>query len=153
MASSQIARAGGTAIARSNSPRAGDDVVSFTDDTTILISPRRPSISLDQMTNDLGEDAKTLSPIYSDFSASIDTNKPSVAREDPAGAKLCPMPPRACELGVSTTVIGLDGNSFDAGALAGIIPWLAIASHSHLISFEWRLRRALTRPADVKCFA
>lgn len=118
MASSEFTGASGTAISRSNIRQAGDDVFSSTRDTAILLLPPRSSISLDQMSNDLGENAKTPYPIYNDFSASIDTNKRSVAHGDPAGAKLCPMPPRACERGVGKTAIGLNGNSFDPGALA-----------------------------------
>lgn len=155
MASSEFTGASGTAIPRSNTRQAGDDVFSSTRDTAILFLLPRSSISLDQMRNDLRENAKTPYPIYGDFSASTDSNKRSVARGDPAGAKLCPMPPRACELSVGTAANGLNGNSLDPGALAGPFPgWRSQAIRTGFpLTGDVAGRRALTRPADVECFA
>ena len=108
MASSQITDGDGTAKSLSNTPQAGDDAYSFSEDATILISTPLAVVSLDVLSNDPAGIA--LCSIDDGFSRSTGPKKPVVACDDTLGIKLFLPDSRA--FGIGTHAIGLDANSF-----------------------------------------
>jgi len=120
MASSQITDGNGAAKSLCDTPQAGDDASSFSEDATIPISTLLAVVSFDVLSKDLVGIA--LCSGDDEFSTSTNRKKSAVVGE--SSARLCLPNSRAWAFGIGTHVIALNANSFGLALLPGIKPFV-----------------------------
>ena len=122
MASSQITDGNGAAKSLCDTPQAGDDASSFSEDATIPISTLLAVVSFDVLSKDLVGIA--LCSIDDEFSTATNRKKSAVVCESSVRTSLCLPNSRAWAFGIGTHVIGLNVNSFGLALSPGIKPFV-----------------------------
>ena len=120
MASSQITDGNGAAKSLCDTPQAGDDASSFSEDATIPISTLLAVVSFGVLSKDLVGIA--LCSIDDEFSTSTNRKKSAVACESSVRTSLCLPNSRAWAFGIGRHVNGVNANSFGLALLPGIKP-------------------------------